>query len=172
MNARLRRRIVNLATGLVALAALAVLVGGFALPVRVPRPAGASTGDSPADATAPATRPGRQEDRGGAPSLADLKRLAAIDLRRPLFDEPTAGEASEQAPAPPAPLPVSLIGIADEPGHSMAIFQTSKGGIKVCAEGQSVEADGVTVKVLEIDRGTVTVLHAGAPRELSLPPQP
>lgn len=173
MNVRLRRRILNLGTALFALAALASVVAGFSLPVRVEPPAVEPLAGAPDAAGAPTSKPSDRREHASALSLSDLKRLAARDLRRPLFDEPAERDpGNEKAPAPPAPLPLELIGIADEPGHSMAIFRTPTGGIKVCAEGQSVEHGGAAVKVTAIERGGITVLYQGKARELTLPPQP
>lgn len=157
-----------LAATLLVLGAVAVVVAGVVMPVRVdpPRPvhptggAGATSAD---DAGADAADAG--------PTLEQLQQVAAIDLRRPLYDQVVEAEKDPDPsppPTPPPPLQMQLIATTNEKGNSMAIFRRNSGAMAVCAVGKSIEDNGRTVTVKAIDGGVVTIEYAGQTQKLEV----
>jgi len=174
MNVRQRKRVLWLASIALAVGAGAALAWGFAVPVRV----------TPSEADVPGLAHPRDDSpdkndhdpqrNPSRPPLEELKKLASMDLRQPLYDAP---EPRKQQPEPDKPQPkqtpsrlsLRLVGTIQERGHSMAMFQAGDGSIKLCGEGQSVENSGDVVKVTRVDFRTVTIEIDGESRELALP---
>ncbi len=101
------------------------------------------------------------------PSRAQLEQLAALDLRQPL--QPAAKTVTA---ATSAQLNLQLVGTVMEGDQSAALLQGQDGVVQICVVGQSVEIAGATVVVTQVDWGSVRLLHAGTPVELSLPVAP
>jgi len=165
MNRRTRTNLMAFAAATLAVGAVAIVVGGLLLPVdevgdRSPTQNEhvETVGDSAEENAPPA-----------GPSMEELQRLCAIDLRKPL-DADSADAAPESAASAGAPLPVQLIGTIHEPGHSMAMLRKANGTIEVCAEGDRVEEGAVSVQVTRVERDKITVKFDGASRELVVPP--
>jgi hypothetical protein len=172
MDVSQRKRLMKGATVATGLAAAIVLAGGLTMPVRVDAPQrqpGGLAARSTAS-TATSRRAGGGDDEGR--QLAELQRLCSLDLRKPLFGSPAASQAAP-APQPQQPtMTLRLVGLVNEPGHSMAMFQKTDGSIVFCAQGESVVDAGVPVTVIRIDPPKVTVQRAGTSLELALPPPP
>jgi hypothetical protein len=158
MSIRQRKQMLLLAVALVGLGGLAVLATGLMIPVSL---AAENTSDSAGAAPVPAST-------GADPQalLAQLKSIAALDLRRPL------GADGSAIPAEGASLAVKLVGTISEGDHSMALLQKSDGSVKVCPAGQSIDDAGGRVTVLRIERNTVTVQFNAQSFELAMPPPP
>ncbi len=176
MTIRQRKKIIALAAGLVGLGAAAVLAAGLTLPVQVeaPEPAAADAGTS-----APALPDGAPSGAEAGPSkaaLAELLRLCAADLRKPLQEAapaaPGAGPAAKAGPRAARSLTVRLIGTAIEPGHSLAMFQKPDGSIELRAEGQALDDAAGGFTVTRIEDLKVTVKVGSETRELAIPPPP
>jgi hypothetical protein len=171
MTVRQRKKALAFSAAILGVLALLVLVVGLSLPARIAaREAepgidvpGADDAANDAQAEAAAAEASRQ-------ALAELQRLCRADLRRPLYDPPSAAGPSPGGPTTQA-LTLSLIGTVIEPGHSMAMFRKPAGGTVFCAVGESVDDAGGPVKVLGVDEDKVTVEFAGRTRELALPPK-
>jgi hypothetical protein len=173
MTLRQTKRSIIIAAAITALAALSAVVAGVAWPYDLglddpgADPAPAAPGSSSANS------PG-----GSAPALdlAQLQALCAIDLRRPLLDDPTAAQADQQpvvAAAPPgSALSLRLVGTAHEPGQSIALFQKPDGKIELCALGKTLDDPAGPVKVTHIEHRKVTVEFAGGSLELAIGPNP
>jgi len=111
----------------------------------------------------------------GPEFLSQLQRLCAADLRRPLQDPPPApgSRGPRGRPGAGSVGAVKLIGTADEPGHSMAVFLAPGGAIEVCGEGQSFKlSGGGEVTVVAVDPNKVAVQIDGRRHELVMPPKP
>ena len=162
-----RRVLLRLTTLLAIVASAAVLAWALLDPVRVEEP-------RPGRAPKPAAGKDPVQGVAHAPSFdaAALAQLAAMDLRRPLFDpEPPpnmAGQANAGAPA----LTVELIGTAREPGHSMALFRRPNGIVEVRGEGETLENAPGLLTVVRVTTAAVTVQHAGQVFDLQPPPPP
>jgi hypothetical protein len=168
MTVRGTRRLIGLAAALAGAAAVAILAAGLGLPVEVavPEPApgaGVAAAGAPDGGKADAARAAR-----GRPPLAEFERLAALDLRRPLYDPPAEPRVAAAHPA--TPLTVRLIGTVNEPGHSMAMLRKADGSVAVCALGEGVDAAGGRVTVTGIGHRKATVRYGGRSHELVAPP--
>ena len=171
MNVGQRKQLLNGAAVATALAAAAVLAGGLGLPVRVDSPQGQPGGAATRALAPPATsQPAGADDESR--QLAELQQLCSLDLRKPLFEGPPVPQAGPAPPPQQSTMTVRLVGLVDEPGHSMAMFQKNDGAIVWCAQGESVLDSGVPVMVTRIDPPKVTVLRAGVTLEMALPPPP
>lgn len=164
MNLRQRIHLMWLGAVLLTLCAAGVVAAGLTLPIRVE-----ATSRPSAIGEAATTRPAgdANDSAPAAPtSLASLQQLCQVDLRGPLFDPPP--------PPPPvnAIASVRLIGTAQEPDHTMAMFQLPGGQMAVCEPGQSFQLSGQTVKVVEVGANRVKVEYAGRVHELTLPVKP
>ena len=172
MNVRDRKRILGWAAATIALGGIVVLAAGLMTPVQV-AVEGADTRPIVSRGT-PASAPSERPKASGVAGLAleELQLLCTTDLRKPLFDAPPVPGAQGPAKSAAAALSVRLLGTVDEPGHSMAILQTSNGSIEVCGEGQKTDDAGGGVTVLRIDHQKVTVMQGGQSHELVVPPLP
>jgi hypothetical protein len=164
MNARQRTRILGFAAASIALGAVAVVVTGVALPVRID--------DAAAVADARTIRPATAEADGEAgrnrPPLQALLRLAKRDLRPPLYDPPPPPEPQPRTD-PPTPLTVQLVGTILEPGHAMAILQQPDGSTEICAAGESIDHAGRPLTVTEVGARSAVVTWSGRSQTLELP---
>ncbi|MFO8014766.1 MAG: hypothetical protein R6X20_15840 [Phycisphaerae bacterium] len=176
MTVRQRKMLIWLLAGALAAPAVAVVVLGLAVPVRV------ETAQAPATEGAQDEKPSAKSataDAGDRPqraALAELLRLCRANLRRPLYD---ADEPAEDAKtgktaarrAARSPLTLRLIGTVNEPGHSMAMFQKKDGSIALCAQGESVDDAGGAVTVTQVEFEKVTVEYGNRSHELIIPPR-
>lgn len=99
------------------------------------------------------------------PPLSWFEPIWAMNLRRPLYDQPqpVTSVARPVKKAPP-PLPIRLAGTVVEPGRSVAMFITAGGKIELKGEGDTVgEAE-----VLSIGQDGATVRYRGKRIELTL----
>jgi hypothetical protein len=151
MRHRSLRMILWITGGAGLLAAAAVAWIGMTLPLAVTE-AGARPRARQAAVT---TRPAA----GAAYERLDpaaINRLAAMDLRRPLYDPPPAQAAPQPAPVP---LAVRLLGTAVEPGRSRALVVGPDGKVQLVSAGESVagaevrqiEAESITVRYRDED---------------------
>jgi hypothetical protein len=170
MNVRQWKRLMSAGAILTGMAAGATLLLGVLLPVRVPpeeprarRPASAD--EQPALVTA-------EDVAGDHPSLPALRRVCSLDLRRPLYDAPPEKTPDVQPPAAKVPLAIRLLGTVQEPGHSMAMVQTSDGMIEVYAEGDRIDDAGSVFMIMKIEAEQVTIDHGGRSHTLTLPKPP
>ena len=168
MTARTLKRILVGLAAVLALAAAAVAAWGIASPVRVASPATAG--------------PGRADERSGAaPGLATLRpardRLVTLAQKasppepEPEQNQERTDEGGEPADAEKAPvsIPVSLVGIVREPGHSMALFETKNGSIAVCGVGERLEPAAGGVALVRIAGRKAVVRFRGRTTALELP---
>lgn len=131
-------------------------------PMRVTQTASERSADDEAQAT--------QSD---ALDEAALRRVARLDLRQPLFDEPKPDQAAQAQPEPePTPtIHLQLIGTAHEPGRSVAMVQLSDGSVELCEAGERFEHSGVEVRVTAVQRRAATVEVGGRAIRLEIPEQ-
>jgi len=182
MNIRQRKKVIWLAAGLVGACAAGIIVAGLALPVDV---VVKRSSDSPYRGAVVAASPAQSNDAntpspGGSASagpefVAQLRQLCRLDLRKPLYDPPPAASHNAAAAAQVVAnslLSVRLVGTADEPGHSMAVFQKPDGAIEVCAQGQGFELQGSELTVVTVQPHKVAVRYAGKRHELVIPRKP
>jgi len=174
MNVRQRKQVIGVAAGVTGAAAVAVGALGVLRPVRVaaPEAAGdlvpATALDAAPDAGAP----------GDGPTLAELRAVTAVDLRRPLFDPaPTAtgggGGGPNPAAGPATPrMAARLVGTVHERGHSMAMFQAADGSIVFCRVGEGLDDPAGRLTVTRIEPTRVEIAFDGEQRELELPASP
>ncbi|MFW5839856.1 MAG: hypothetical protein ACOCZE_04670 [Planctomycetota bacterium] len=127
------------------------------------------------------TRPGRPARPAGQaqrqePSQTDeaekldpdqLARLTQVDLRRPLYDDQVT--QTPRSAAPRAQLTVRLIGIAVEPGHSVAMLIDPAGKILLAQAGETVEIPGGPMKVIAVLDDSIRVEFQGRIQALPLP---
>ena len=97
------------------------------------------------------------------PALSTLASVWQLDLRRPLFDNPTRTITPTIKRAAPR-LSARLAGTVIEPGHSIAMFVTKKGGIDLKSIGEMVG----DAQILSITQNGVTVQRHGKKIDLSL----
>jgi hypothetical protein len=177
MNVRQRKRMLYLAAGLCGAGVAAVVTWGLITPVEVTAARPSFQLSSAGQSTQPSDRASARHTPA-RPSLEQLQRLASMKLRQPLYDpEPTQAQkqAKQTQPShshqPDAQLTLRLVGTVQEPGHSMAMFQTQDGTIELCAQGHSVEngGDQAVVKVTRVEHRKVVVQYNGQSHELSLP---
>ena len=169
MNARNTRRLILSAAALVALGAVIVLAVGLRRPV-VDAGGASSVGNDDRDATAAASAPSEASlEESRQADLAQLQQLCGLDLRRPLYDPPPASASASQPMAGGTPMTARLIATADEPDHSIAVFQKSDGSLEMCGQGQSFQDAGGIVTVTRIDHQKVVVQYAGGAQELVVP---
>jgi len=168
MTTRQNKRLLILLAAAIGCGAVVVLVAGCLLPVRVPR----------TDAVDPDVKPVRaaddtQSNVARSVDLNDLQRLCAMPLRRPLFDAPKP-QATRTTTAQPVtqPMTARLVGIALEPGYSVALFQKQDGTMAICAVGESFKDGSADVTVKQVTATQVTVHHAGRPLQLPVPVPP
>jgi hypothetical protein len=130
-------------------------VAAVTLTVALPYPSATSAAAAAPTArptTGPATAPLRE-----TLTPEQIDAVAALDLRRPLFDPPPAPPAIEGPTVAAAePEPATLAGTVIEPGHSYAIFVTPAGTNEVRTVGESTSGR----EVLRIEDNQVT-LRAG-----------
>lgn len=98
-------------------------------------------------------------------TLAELQHAAQLDLRRPLYDVPSAPPPASPAPAP---LSVRLLGTLVEPGHSRAILVGSDGRSVLKAVGENIN----DAQLLEIGPDSVTLGYRGTSVVLITPKAP
>jgi hypothetical protein len=174
MNVRQRKRAIWLTAGALALAGAGAVAASVALPLKhpPPRPLDLQAAGAPArQAEAPHSAAG--DDVASTIDLRELRRLCAMDLRRPLFDPPPPAAAeSEPQPEPRIPMSVRLVGTIIEPGRSIAMLQKHDGSITLCAEGRTVDDRGGPVKVIAVKENEVTVEYAGRSHTLQMPAEP
>jgi hypothetical protein len=170
MNVRQRKRTIYAAAGLLGLAGVAVLAWGLGGEVRVE-----ADRDMPASPVRPRSTPGETDGPHAARShiaLAELNRVAAMDLRPSLFDPPTSDRSATDDTRAPKAMRVILIGTAVEPGRSMALFRMPGGEVELAGEGQSIDDPGGAVVVDRIEHRKVTVTYRGAEQTLIIEPPP
>jgi hypothetical protein len=160
MNLKKRQFLVWSAAACIALAGPLVLLIAAIEPVQMGRSSISSVAPNVA-ASAPAT--------AAAPPVdpAELQQLCSRDLRRPLSADATVAAAPTGAP-----LTVQLVGIASEPGHSMAMFRKRDGTTAVCALGEVVDDVGGPATVTRIDPDRISIQYLGTVRELAMPRSP
>ena len=146
--------------------AVAIAAWGFTAPIELASEAGQEDVRRPTT-TASADPPAEQHQTPSLPPLAELRRLWVLDLRRPLYDEPTeASDGNDPPPKPEKPLRVKLIGTAVEEGKSEAILQMTDGSIEIVGVGQSVKDGDEVLRVTRIEPGKVAVEYRGRSHEL------
>ena len=108
---------------------------GVAGQINAPQgqPGGLAARSTASPATSQQAVAGDDESR----QLAELQQLCSLDLRKPLFEGPKALQAASAPPLPQSTMTVRLVGMVDEPGHSMAMFQKSDGAIVLCARARA-----------------------------------
>jgi hypothetical protein len=173
MNVRQRKQLIGLVAALLALGAVASLVAGLAVPVGVDPPKQAAAKNDPGVAAQAAVASSQKAAEKSRRLLAQLQPLCAVELRRPLTDPPGSTQGgSGGSGQPQRPMTVRLVGLASEPGHSMAVFAKGNGAIEICPQGQSIDDAGGPVTVTKIELDKVTVQYGGQSQVLTLPPVP
>jgi len=167
MNVRQRKRWMLAAAAVLAGGGVAVVVLGLGLPVEAPsaRP----TVADPAGNRTAAVDPSTTGLAARGVLLADLRRVASIDLRRPLYDPPQPERDAAATANPNAGLPVTLIGTANETGHSMAVLQRADRKIEVRRAGESFETPAGVVRVVGVDDRRVELKFNGRRHILEMP---
>ena len=178
MNTRQRKRSIWLAAALLALGSAALIAWGLAAPVRLTPPKRANLPSiEPVAANQPDTppNPANNPPSSNRPALAELTRLTAIDLRKPLYPpetekNKTKDDNTQPAPPPQNPLTLRLVGTIIEPGHSMAMLQNTRDqSIQLCPEGETIEHGNGKVTVTRVDPHKATVQYAGRSHVLETP---
>lgn len=107
-------------------------------------------------------------------TLADVRSVTAIDLRRPLYDVVVAKTTAEDTIVRGSSLPIRLLAIANEPetGQPIATFIMTDGKTKPFAVGELIEDAGKSYTVESVARDHVIVKTAGVSHELYLPETP
>lgn len=161
MTVRQTNHLIVAAAGLVAVACIVVLTAGLGMEVRV-QSADLIEGDTVAtlQPKAPTQGPAARPEH----DLAELRRICQRDLRRPLFDPPATPVPAEFQ----VPLSLSLIGIVNEPGHSMALIQKGDSSVVLCAVGETVESPAGVVTIVAVEPQSVTVRHGQSLQKLEL----
>lgn len=172
MNIKQRKNAIVVAAVLAGLSAAIVLMLGLMMPVAI-APVQFNTPSGIADA------PGGQstsDHKGrGVPPPAELQRVCAIDLRRPLFDSAASAATQTAAAAPVAPassVALRLIGTLIETDHSMAVFVKADGSIVVRGLGQKIDDPAGPATVAVIEYRKVSVQIRGESVDLILPATP
>lgn len=146
--------------------AVAIAAWGFTAPIELTA-AGDLNAPRRPTTTAPTDPPEQQHQAPSLPPLAELRRLWTMNLRRPLYDEPTeASDGNDPPPKPEKPLQVMLIGTAVEEGKSEAILQMTDGSIEIIGVGQSVKDGDEVLRVTRVEPGKVSVEYRGRSHEL------
>ncbi len=84
------------------------------------------------------------------PTLTELKQAWDLPLRRPLYDPPPP--IVEEAVFVPPPLPVTLTGIIDEPGQSLAMLKHTDGRLLFCPIGYQLgEMEVVDIQAQHVE---------------------
>jgi hypothetical protein len=165
MTVQRQKSLLTLAAGLMVLASLALLVGGFVLPVRVDRKP-----LSPADSSARSKTDGA-ETKTSKLDWPQLMRLSAGDLLRPLYDEPArSSDDPNSTPRPQPALNIRLLGTAREFGHSMAMFMKPDGSVEWCAEGDRFKVGNEEIVLMKVEQHKVTLRARDNTMELKIPP--
>ncbi len=163
MNVRRQKRLISLTAAVIAVAAIATLVVGLSAPVDIE--AAPTTRLSVDDANPDtASDPNTETNKL---TLTDLRRVSSLDLRRPLFEDPTPAVTQTQA-QPTVPLNLTLVGTVQEDGHSMAMLRKADGSITVCAEGATLDNPAGTITIKQVETDRVTLIHRGLPRVLEI----
>jgi hypothetical protein len=164
--------LISLAAAALLLVAGAVVVVGMATPVSV------EVGPPPGIQTVAAGPPGPAEEAAPrrsfpAPEAEVLAAVARKPLRQPLFDQsqPVA-PTQTTTPQPTYTLRVRLIGLAHEPGHSVAMLRKSDGTIELAAEGHQFNDAGSQLTVAAIEPEQVIIDSPGGRHTLQLPLNP
>lgn len=170
MTVRRRKSLLLLAAAVCVAGVVAVV--GFGLGVRAqvtPPPPSESLRNAP---IAPAASRDAAE-RGDEPavSLQRLRRVASLDLRRPLFepDEPPAQAAAREAASRAPALSIELLGTINEPGHSYAIVSYPGSPWELRGVGERFDTPAGSVTIVEITPRRVTCRHRGEQRRLEMP---
>jgi len=182
MNMRQQKTAMWVATAVLAVCAAGIVAAGLVMPVDVtvdspkaPRPGVAVATSQPAAGTANNPSVSASSPASGGPKFfARLSQLCAKDLRKPLFDpQPKLVNGTPgRRPNASSLHSMRLIGTANEPGHSMAVFRKPTGEIEVCREGQGFKLQGNQVTVVAVDPNKVAVQYAGRRHELFMPKKP
>lgn len=168
MTMRQKKILMTCGAAACALGAAVVLAAGLLTPVAVSPGRALPADRAPRPATHAQADPSAPD---AGVTLEELRALCAVDLRRPVAAAASAGQPATPS-ATALPLAVRLLGTADEPGHSMAIFQKGDGTIELVAQGEAVQDAGGAVKVTRIAGPKVTVEYAGQTCELTVPLPP
>lgn len=169
MTVRRRKTLLLLAAVLAASALVGVLAFGLGVPVKVKQP---PASDSLRNTTiTPATTQGVAAEDGPAISLQRLRRIASLDLRRPLFapEKPEPTTAASNPTPRVTPLSLELLGTVDEPGHSYAILSYPGSPWELRGPGESLDTPAGTVTILEVTPRRVIVEHRGKRLERTMP---
>lgn len=171
MTVRQHKRLILTASVLLLIGAAVVVAVGWHSPIEL-------TLSEPAPLV-PTSNDSAESDAGAgtptfAPTLADLRGVTAIDLRRPLYDLASTNTTAKDAVVPGTSLPIRLLAIANEPatGQPIATFVLSDGRSKPFAVGESIEDGGRSYTVQSIARDQVIVETGGVSHELHLPEDP
>lgn len=169
MNVRRRKSLVLLAAVLAASALVGVLAFGLGVPVNVKQPPASDALRTPS--ITPAATQGVTAEDGPAVSLQRLRRIASLDLRRPLFapEKPEPDPAETSAAPRVVPLSLELLGTVDEPGHSYAIVSYPGSEWELRGVGESFDTPAGVVTIVEVTPRRVVVEHQGERRELTMP---
>lgn len=172
MNVRQRKKVIWLTAVVVGVASLVLLFTGFCVPIKTTK--SKTVFQSEVSATAGVfgeTSNDKENTNVSNLSFDELKRLCEKNLRKPLYDKPIPEpEKSDAASsASNSSLPLRLIGTANEPGHSIAMFQKSDGSIELCVENENMDNAGETVTVIKIEHQKVIVEYGGETYELVIP---
>jgi hypothetical protein len=171
MTVRQHKRLIVTASALLLVGAAAVVAVGWNSPIKVVLPEPASIVQS---SNGPAAGNTAQNTPAFAPTLADLRGVTAIDLRRPLFDVAAANTTAQTTVVAGSSLPIRLLAIANESatGQPIATFVLSDGKSKPFAVGELIEDAGRSYTVQAIERDHVTVKFGDVWHELHLPETP
>lgn len=156
MTTKQTKRLMVAGSAVACAAAVAVLLWGLLVPI------GSATDSTSASGSTGDPQPTTENAANKGPTMAELRELASINLRRPLRDQ-------EVAPPPPVPLSAKLIGTMYEssnPSQSMAVFKLSDGSEKWFKAGQTFDDPAGEVTVREVNNQKATVSYRGAEQEL------
>jgi hypothetical protein len=164
MKLRAKVKCLYAASGMAGLLSVAVVAAALAAPLEL----------TPARPDVPSLSdhaPGSEDAEAEKADSVDperLAQLAQLDLRRPLYDDQEPA-TEPVASRPRQPLAIRLIGIAVEPGHSVAMLVRRDGAIVLAQEGETVDVAGGVVKVLQVGDNSVEVEFQGRQSTLRLP---
>lgn len=176
MNERQRKRWLSMTALTLASVSVVVLLAGLIVPVKLSADeaeanSGALTVGGNAANTAMGSAPAATADL----TLAQIMRVASLNLRPPLFesaDESPAGPGGPGGPRPRAAMALRLIGTVIEPNHSMAMFTVPSGKILVQGVGDVFEEAGAKYEVKAIEPDKATVQYGGVAHQLQMPKSP
>lgn len=157
MTLRLKKRLLRLLSGTIALTAILLFVGNF------------TTSSSLPIMPTPDTRSADQGDGNSEREhqVLHFAELYAVRLQRPLFDPPPPPPPVVKV-TPPPPLKVKLIGTIIDPANPQAIIEDERQSVSIRSIGQPVSDGDADAIIEKIEPNQITVVRGDHPTTLTL----